>query len=169
MVFNDSKASFSLLWLQTKVVKGSGIENLITSAFCELSGILSGKAWFRAMHGFQVVSTVLLRNVLATGMKTFQDLSEHLAIYRQHPTGKHWVDNLIKPTLLVLHHVARGRDIFCCNNSHLSAWSPLQAPITIHITSRSISLICVTCHQKPRLNLFHGPLCVIIKKVTGME
>ena len=50
-----------------KLKQRAGIENLINSAFSCLSGMLSGKAWVRAMHAFRIISTVLQRNFLSTG------------------------------------------------------------------------------------------------------
>ena len=90
-----------------KLMHGSGIEALITSAFGGLTGIMSGKSWVRAMRAFRMVSTALLSKFLSTGPKTFQELSDYLEMCRQHPTGRHWVDNLIKPTLLV-HQLIRS-------------------------------------------------------------
>ena len=91
-----------------KLMCGSGIEPLISSAFGGISGIMSGKSWVRSMRAFHMVSTTLLwNNFLTTGPKTFQELSDYLEICRQHPTGRHWVDNLIKPTLLV-HQLLRS-------------------------------------------------------------
>ena len=157
-----------------KLMLGSGIENLITSAFGGLSGILSGKAWVRAMLAFRMVSTTLLRRFLATGPKTFHDLSEYLEICRQHPTGRHWVDNLIKPTLLVhqLIRIEREGD-FLLQQLTLECMDPYFFVAGHHNYARYISqhfsLTCVTCHQKPSLSWCQGPLCVTIKKVAGME
>lgn len=88
-------------------MRGSGLEPLIKSAFGGLAGIMSGKSGVRAMRAFRMVSTALLSFFLATGLKTFQDLSDYLERCRQHPTDRHWVDNLIKPTLLV-HQLLRS-------------------------------------------------------------
>lgn len=54
-----------------------------------------------------MVSTSLLMKFFVTGTKTFQELSDYLETCRQHPTGRHWVDNLIKPILLV-HQLVRS-------------------------------------------------------------
>ena len=89
-----------------KLMRGAGVETLICSAFGGLTGIMSGKSWGRAMRAFRMVSTALLMSFFTTGPKTFQ-LCNYLESCRQHPTGKHWVDNLIKPTLLV-HQLLRS-------------------------------------------------------------
>jgi len=59
------------------------------------------------MQVFWMVSTTLLSKFRTTGPKTFQDLSDYPETCRQHPTGRHWVNNLIKPTLLV-HQLLRS-------------------------------------------------------------
>ena len=59
-----------------KLMRGSGIEPLISSAFGGLTGIMSGKS--RAMRAFRMVSTTLLSTFLSTGPKTLQNLSDYL-------------------------------------------------------------------------------------------
>ena len=54
-----------------------------------------------------MVSTTLLNKFLISGPKTFQDLNDYLETCQSHITGGHWVDNLIKPTLL-LHQLLRS-------------------------------------------------------------
>ena len=89
-------------------MRGSGIDRLISAAFGGLQGIMSGKAWVRSMRAFRMVSTAVLQSYFLTSCpKSFQDLCDYLEICRQHPTGKHWVDNLITPTLLV-HQLLRS-------------------------------------------------------------
>lgn len=90
-----------------KLMRGSGIEELISSTFGGIAGIMSGKSWVRSMRAFRMVSTALLNKFLASGPKTFDELSDYLEVCRQHPTGRHWVDNLLKPTQLV-HHLLRS-------------------------------------------------------------
>ena len=68
---------------------------------------MSGKSWFWAMRAFRMVSTTLLNKFLISGPKTFQDLNDYLETCQSHITGRHWVDNLIKPTLL-LHQLLRS-------------------------------------------------------------
>ena len=90
-----------------KLMCGSSVEYLISSAFGGLSGIMSGKSWVRSMRAFRMVSTALLKHFLNTDPKTFDELSDYVERCRQHPTGRHWIDNLIKPTLLV-HQLVRS-------------------------------------------------------------
>ena len=97
-----------------KLMCGSGVESLISSAFGGLAGIMSGKSWVRSMRAFRMVSTALLNHFLNTGPKTFDELSDYVETCRQHPTGRHWVDNLIKPTLLIHQLLRSEREGDCC-------------------------------------------------------
>ena len=91
-------------------MKGSGLEVLIGSAFGGLTGIMNGKAWVRATRAFRMVSTVLLQNFLKGAPRTFDEISDYLEEARKHPTGSHWGDNFIKPTLLVHQFVRAERE-----------------------------------------------------------
>lgn len=91
------------------LMKGSDLEVLIGSAFGGFTGIMNGKAWVRAMRAFRMVSTVLLQQFLKGTTRTFDEISDYLEETRKHPTGRHWVDNFIKPTLLVHQFVLRER------------------------------------------------------------
>ena len=121
-----------------KLMCGSGVESLISSAFGGLAGIMSGKSWVRSMRAFRMVSTALLNHFLNTGPKTFDELSDYVDTCRQHPTGRHWVDNLIKPTLLI-HQLLRSEreGDFCLQQLTLErmlpyffrSWPPPLRPI----------------------------------------
>ena len=90
-------------------MRGSGIEALIGAAFGGFQGIMSGKAWVRSMRAFRMVSTAIFQSYFLTSCpESFDDLCGYLEVCRQHPTGKHWVDNLITPTLLV-HQLLRSK------------------------------------------------------------
>ena len=82
------------------LMKGSGLDALVGSAFGGLTGIMSGKAWVRAMRAFRMVSATLLENFLQADTKMFDDILAHIEDARKHPTGRHWVNNLLMPTLL---------------------------------------------------------------------
>ena len=104
---------------------GSGVEYLISSAFGGLSGTMSDKSWVRSMRAFRMVSTALLNHFLNTGPKTFDELSDYIERCRQHPTGRHWIDNLIKPTLLVHQLVRSEREgDFCLQQLTLERMLP---------------------------------------------
>ena len=53
------------------------------------------------MRSFRGVSAVLLKRFLSTGLKTFEQIEQYLNTACLHPTGQHWVDNFLLPTLLV--------------------------------------------------------------------
>ncbi len=64
-------------------------------------GIFNGKSWVKAMRSFRSVSVAILKRFLSTGPKTFEQIEQYLDLARLHPTGRHWVDNFLLPTLLV--------------------------------------------------------------------
>ena len=82
------------------LMKGSGLDVLVGAAFGGMTGIMNGKAWVRAMRAFRMVSVALLQNCLQGGEKSFEEIVSYMEDARQNPTGRHWVDNLVKPTLL---------------------------------------------------------------------
>ena len=47
-----------------------------------------------------MVSTALLDHY-QDNVNTCDEISDYMEEARQHPTGRHWVDNLLKPTLFV--------------------------------------------------------------------
>lgn len=53
------------------------------------------------MRAFRGVCAALLKRFLSTGPKSFAEIEQYLDTVRLHPTGKHWVDNFMVPTLLV--------------------------------------------------------------------
>ena len=91
-----------------QLMMGSGLADLIGSAFGGVGSIMAqGKPWVRAMRSFRMVSSVLLQSFLQTGFKTCDEICEYLEKARLHPTGSHWVDNLITPTVLI-HQLLRS-------------------------------------------------------------
>ncbi len=83
------------------LMKGSGLDVLVSAAFGGLTKIMNGKTWVRAMRAFRMVTAALLQHCLKNGEKTFNEISEYVEGVRHYPTGRHCVDNLVKPTLLV--------------------------------------------------------------------
>ena len=81
-------------------MKASGLEVLVGAAFSGLTSIMNGKAWVKSMHAFRMVTAVLLYDFLKDDPETFEDISQYLDTAREHPTGKLWVDCLIRPTLI---------------------------------------------------------------------
>ena len=53
------------------------------------------------MRAFQSVGAALLQRFLSTGQNTFDDIEGNLQTARIHPTGRHWVDHFLLPTLLI--------------------------------------------------------------------
>ena len=85
-----------------KLMRGSGLEDLIGAAFSGLTGILNRKNWPRAMRALRMVCTVLLSDFLYKegSIPTFNDLSIVLEKACKEPTGQLWVDCLIRSTLI---------------------------------------------------------------------
>ena len=92
----------SFLGCISKLMRGSGLEELIGAAFSGLTGILNGKNWPRAMRALCMVCTVLLSDFLYKegSIPTFEDLFIFLEKACKTPTGQLWVDCLIRPTLI---------------------------------------------------------------------
>ena len=68
---------------------------------------MNGKAWVQSMRAFRMVSSALLNDFLSSGPKSWDEVNEYLIKCSEHPTGKLWVQNLIKPTLLI-HQLMRA-------------------------------------------------------------
>ena len=45
--------------------------------------------------------SISLEAFLVNWVKTFEQIEHYLDVARLHPTGRHWVDNFLLPTLLV--------------------------------------------------------------------
>ena len=84
------------------LMKASGVEVLMSAAFGCITSIINGKAWTNALRAYRLIIAVLLRSFYSNGAKTYQELSDYLEAAREHPTGRLWVDCLIKPTLIAL-------------------------------------------------------------------
>ena len=90
--------TMSFLGFIGTLMKGSSLDTLVGSAFGGLTGIMSGKV--RAMRGFRMVSAALLENFLQANENNFDDILAHIEDARKHPSGRHWVNNLLMPTHL---------------------------------------------------------------------
>ena len=60
----------------SKLMKGSGLETYVASAYGGLTGIFNGKSWVKAMQAFESVSAALLKRFLSTGPKTFEQIEQ---------------------------------------------------------------------------------------------
>ena len=83
-------------------MKASGVEVLMSAAFGCITSIINGKACTNALRAYRLIIAVLLRSFYSNGAKTYQELSDYLEAAREHPTGRLWVDCLIKPTRITL-------------------------------------------------------------------
>ena len=86
------------------LMKASGIEVglLLASAFGGVANILNSKSWTNALRAYRIVVTVILQDFLKDGPQTDAALSEYLDKACEHPTGRLWVDCLIRPTFIAL-------------------------------------------------------------------
>ncbi len=115
-------------------MKGCGLDVLVSAAFGGLTGIMNAKEWVRAMRAFRMVTAALLQ-CLQNGEKTFNEISEYVEGVRHHPTGRNWVDNLVKPTLLV-HQFLRAES----EGDWLFQQLCLERMLSYFFTRRSCSL-----------------------------
>ncbi len=103
------------------LLKSSGLEVLLSPTFVCIKSILSGKAWPQALRAYRMITGALLHNFIAEEPCTYDDIQTYLSDSSNHPTGKLWVDCLIRPTLTAhqfLHAERKGdmllRD-YCLN------------------------------------------------------
>ena len=92
------------------LMKGSGLEQLISSAFGGIASILNGKCWTNSLRAYRFVVAALLQGFLSDGFQTDETLFEYLSNQREHPTGKLWVDCFILPVLLALRFLRAERE-----------------------------------------------------------
>ncbi|KAL8593918.1 hypothetical protein ACOMHN_032339 [Nucella lapillus] len=122
------------------LMKASGVDVLLTVAFAGIAGITTGKSWTNALRAYRLVTTVLLQSFFQTGAKTYHELNEYLETTRQHPTGRLWVDCMIKPTLLALQFLRAERDgDFFLQQISLKAMMPSWQPSCIWVISETAS------------------------------
>ena len=90
------------------LMQGSGLETLIGAVFGGVSSIRGhGKPWVRALRVFRMMYSILRQSFLQIGFETWEEICEYLERAQLRPTGRHWVDNLITPTLLA-HQLIRS-------------------------------------------------------------
>ena len=83
-----------------KLMKGSGLEEVLSAAYKGLTGVLNGKAWPKALRAFRMVVTELLRACLEKGKATAEAIEEELQSARSSKTAQLWIDCLIYPVIL---------------------------------------------------------------------
>lgn len=69
------------------LMKGSGLDVLVSSAYGCLKSIMNGKSWVRSMRVFWMVLVVLLHDFLKDGKKSLDEISLYTEKAREHPTG----------------------------------------------------------------------------------
>ena len=89
------------------LMKASGMEKVLSSTFGCLTSIMNGKAWPQALRAWRMLTWALLSDFLKEGPKSSAEINVYLEKAREHPTGKLWVDCLIRPTMIA-HHFLRG-------------------------------------------------------------
>ena len=85
-----------------KLMKSTGVEELVAASVGGLTSIFNRKAWPKAMRAFRMVVSALLYDFLEEGEKTHEQMTAFLVNAREHPTGRLWVDCFILPTLIAL-------------------------------------------------------------------
>ena len=82
-------------------MNGSGLDVLVGAAFASMNGIITDVSWVRAMRAFRMVlAAFFFQNCLRTGVNTCKEISAYMEEARKYPTGRFWVDNFMKPTVL---------------------------------------------------------------------
>ena len=123
------------------LVKGSVLDVLVGAAFGSMNGIITGVAWVRAMRAFRMVLDALLQNFLRTGAKTCEEISAYMEEARKHPTGRYWVDNFLKPTVLTHQFIRAERE----GSSSNYVWSGCCLTCSVLDSSTSLATSRDTC------------------------
>ncbi|KAJ8349304.1 hypothetical protein SKAU_G00244340 [Synaphobranchus kaupii] len=79
-----------------ELMNSTGVEELVGASFGGLTSIFNGKAWPKAMPAFRMVMSALFHDFLEEGEKTHKQITA----WREHPTGRLWVDCVITPTII---------------------------------------------------------------------
>ena len=91
-------------------MKGSGLDVLVGAAFGSMNGIITGVAWVLTIRAFRMVLAALLQIFLRTGAKTCEEISAYTDEAQKHQTGRYWVDNFLKPTVLTHQFIRAERE-----------------------------------------------------------
>ncbi|MES9884700.1 MAG: hypothetical protein ABW185_27970 [Sedimenticola sp.] len=81
------------------LMKGTGLEEILCSAYKGVNSMLNGKAWPKALRGFRMVVTGLLKKSILSGKRTIEDMDEMLSTPSS-KTHRLWVDCFIIPVIL---------------------------------------------------------------------
>ncbi len=92
------------------LMHSSGIEVILAASFGSLKSIMSGKAWPQALRAYRMLTGALLQDFLSEGQQSYEDIQTYLEQASKHPTGKLWVNCLIKPTLIAHRFIRAERE-----------------------------------------------------------
>ena len=81
-------------------MKGTGLEEIIKSAFSDVKGMLDGNTSTTGMRDFRTVATALLEQYIVAGKTGVEDLQSEFEMARSTQTARLWVDFLM-PTILI--------------------------------------------------------------------
>ncbi len=77
------------------LMKGSGLQKILSVAYKGISYMLNGKAWSKALSGYGIVVQSLLKDCVLSGNVTHETIEEVLASARLSKTSRLWVDCFI--------------------------------------------------------------------------
>ena len=121
------------------LMKESGLETLIGAAFGaqQHHGARETMGPCNASMQDGSNASILLQSFLETDFKSWKQICEYLEKARLHPTGRHWVDNLITPTLLA-HQLLRSEREGYSIVILLHSWSPPLCQIYLVALPRDV-------------------------------
>lgn len=134
------------------LMKGSSMEQLLAVAFGGIAYILNGKSWTNALRAYRMLVAVLLQDLLKDGLQTDAAITDYLDKAREHPTGRLWVDCLIRPTFITLNFLRTEREGDFLLQQHCPKQMILSLLLGIIITrgtSPGTSGWYKTFHMKP--------------------
>ena len=68
------------------LLKASGMDILISTAFPGITSIVKEKAWTNALRSYRFIIAVLLQNLYSNSAKTYEEPTVYLETAREHPT-----------------------------------------------------------------------------------
>ena len=157
-------------WISIVCLRGCSISGSDWHIQREVLG--ESKALVKAMRSFRAVSAALLNHFLSSGTKTFEEIDEYLAVAQLHPTGRHWVDNVLLPTLLIHQFERAERE----GDYHLKQLTMermlkyffLAGMFNTPVISPSTCWRCAICPRMRRGILCQVHVCVDTTRGTGM-
>lgn len=145
------------------------METVLSSTFGCLTSILNGKAWPQALRAYRMITAALVHDYLKDGPKSYEEIEAHLEDYRKHPTGRLWVDCLIKPTLIALRFMRAEREGDLLLREHcLAEMLPYFFATGHHHYARYITMYLQEVKSLPheaRKDLVKG--CHVCRHATG--